>query len=301
MQWLNYHHLYYFWTVAREGTIARASTRLHLTQSTISSQLHALEKSLKAKLFERHGRRLVLTEAGQVAFRYAEEIFTAGRELVQALAGHSTDGAMRLIVGATPSVPKTLVRRLVEPALRLPRPVKLVYLEADTEVLLGRLAQHTLDVVLTDLPAASLLSVRGYHHLLGECGVSWMGTADLVRPRRRHFPRSLQDAPVLLPYEKAVLRRRLDQWFEQQGITPEVRGEFGDSSVMKTFGAAGYGLFPIPQVMEREVMRQFGVQVLGRTQEVRERFYAITLHRRLEHPAVAEITRVAREQTFLGL
>jgi LysR family transcriptional activator of nhaA len=301
MTWLNYHHLYYFWTVAREGTIARACARLHVAQPTISSQLRALEKSLKVQLFERRGRRLVLTEAGQTAFRYAEAIFSTGRELLQTLAGHPADGAMRLVVGAVPTLPKTLVHLLVAPALRLPQPVKVVYLEADTEALLSRLSQHALDVVLTDLPAAALLSVRAYHHLLGECGVSWMGRADLARARRRRFPLSLHGAPVLLPYERSVLRRHLDQWFEQRHITPDIRGEFADSAVMKTFGAAGHGLFPIPRVLEQEIARQFGVQVVGRTDEVRERFYAITLQRQLAHPAVAEITRAAREETFPGL
>jgi LysR family transcriptional activator of nhaA len=300
MSWLNYHHLYYFWTVAREGTIASACERLHVTQPTVSSQLRALEKSLKTKLFERRGRRLVLTETGQLVLRYAEEIFTLGQELGQALAGHAGEGAIRLVVGATPSLPKMLVRRLIEPALRLRRPVRLIYLEGDTELLLARLAQHTLDAVLTDLPAATLLSARAYHHPLGECGVSWMGVATLVRPRRGTFPDSLQGAPVLLPYDKAVLRRKLDQWLDARGLVPEVRGEFMDSAVMKTFGAAGHGLFPIPQVLEREVARQYGVELLGRMEEVRERYYVITLHRRVEHPALAEITRAAREEMFAG-
>ena len=301
MSWLNYHHLYYFWTVAREGTIARACQRLHVTQPTVSSQLRALEKSLKTKLFERRGRRLVLTEAGRLAFRYADEMFALGQELSQVLAGQAAQGSMRLIVGATPSLPKTLVRKLIEPAWRLDRPVRVLYLEADTEALLSRLAQHTLDLVLTDLPAAALLSARAYHHLLGECGISWMGAANLVRPRRRTFPRCLEGAPVLLPYDKAVLRRAVDHWLEDQGLRPQVRGEFMDSAVMKTFGAAGHGLFPVPRVLERDVARQYGVELLGHVDEVRERYYAITLHRRLEHPAVAEITRATREELFAGL
>jgi LysR family transcriptional activator of nhaA len=298
MHWLNYHHLLYFWTVAREGTIARACTLLHLTQPTISGQLRCLEKAVGAKLFDRVGRNLVLSETGRVVYRYADDIFSLGRELQDTLKGRPAGRPLRLLVGTAPALPKTVVYRLLEPALHLPEPVQIVYDEAQPDYLLAQLAINALDVVLSDVPASPLVKVRAFNHLLGECGISFMSTAKLAAACRRNFPRSLDGAPILLPGENSDLRRALDLWFERQGIQPQLRGQFSDSAVLKVFGSAGLGIFVVPTVVEDEVQRQYRVRLVGRVPEIRERFYAISGERRLKHPAVVAITDAARRNLF---
>jgi len=298
MTWLNYHHLLYFWTVAREGSIARACTLLHLTQPTISGQLRTLEKAVGAKLFDRVGRNLVLTETGRVVYRYADEIFSLGRELQDTLKGRPVGRPLRLLVGTVPTLPKTIVYRLLEPALHLPEPVQLIYDEGTPDYLLAQLAVNALDVVLSDVPTSPLVKVRAFNHLLGECSVSFMGTAKLAAAYQRGFPRSLDGAPFLLPGENSTLRRSLDQWFEAEGIQPLVRGEFADSAVLKVFGSTGMGIFAIPSVVEEEVQRQYHVCLVGRVESVRERFYVISAERRLKHPAVVAITNAARQKLF---
>ena len=298
MNWLNYHHLLYFWMVAREGSIVRACTILHLTQPTISGQLRALEKAVGVKLFDRVGRNLVLTETGRMVYRYADEIFSLGRELQDTLKGRPPGRQLRLLVGTAPTLPKSIVYRLLEPALHLPEPVQLVYDEGNPDYLLAQLAVNSLDVVLADMPASPLVKVRVFNHLLGECGVSLMGTAKLAAAYRRGFPCSLDGAPFLLPGENSVLRRSLDQWFEAEGIQPLVRGEFADSAVLKVFGSIGMGIFAIPSVVEEEVQRQYRVRLVGRVKSIRERFYVISVERRLKHPAVVAITHAAREKLF---
>lgn len=299
MKWLNYHHLLYFWTVAREGSIVRACTLLHLTQPTISGQLRSLEKALGAKLFDRVGRNLALTETGRVVYRYADEIFSLGRELQDTLKGRPAGRPLRLVVGTTPMLPKTVVYRLLEPALHLPEPVQIIFDEGKPDYLLAQLAVNALDVVLSDVPASPLVKVRAFNHLLGECGVSFMSTAKLAATYRRGFPCSFDGAPFLLPGENSTLRRSLDQWFEAEGIQPLVRGEFADSAVLKVFGSTGMGIFAIPSVVEVEVSRQFRVRLVGRAKSIRERFYAISVERRLKHPAVVAITDAARKKLFV--
>jgi len=298
MAWFNYHHLLYFWTVAREGSIARACGQLHLTQPTISAQLRSLEKALGAKLFDRVGRNLVLTETGRVVYRYADEIFTLGRELQDTLQGRPPGRPLRLVVGVADTLPTPIAYRLIEPALRLPEPVQVVCERSKLEELLTRLAVHTLDVVLADAPISPALKVRAFNHLLGECGISFFGTPGLVAAHRRGFPRSLDGAPVLLPAENTVLRRSLEQWFEAERIRPVVRGEFADPTLLKVFGQNGAGLFAVRSAVERETRRQFRVRLLGRVESIRERFYAISVERKLKHPAVVAITAAAREKLF---
>ncbi|MFN4257775.1 MAG: transcriptional activator NhaR [Gemmataceae bacterium] len=298
VNWLNYHHLLYFWTVAREGSIARACTLLHLTQPTISGQLSTLEKSVGAKLFHRAGRNLVLTETGKVVYQYADEIFALGRELQDTLKGRPAGRPLRLLVGTTAALPKTVVYRLLEPALQLPEPVRIVYDEGKPDYLLAQLAVNALDIVLSDVPASPLLKVRAFNHLLGECGVSFMSTAQLAARHRRGFPRSLHGAPLLLPGENTALRRALDQWLETEDIQPRIEGEFADSAVIKVFGASGMGIFAIPSVVEEEVQRQYHVCVIGRVPSIRERFYVISAERRLKHPAVVALTDAARHKLF---
>lgn len=299
MSWLNYHHLLYFWTVAREGGIARACTLLHLTQPTISGQLRLLEKAVGAKLFDRVGRNLALTDTGRIVYRYADEIFSLGRELQDTLQGRPAGRALRLLVGTSPTLPKSVVYRLLQPALDLPEPVRIVYDEGKPDYLLAQLAVNALDVVLSDVPASPLVKVRAFNHLLGESGVSFMGVARLARTYGDGFPGSLDGAPVLLPGEDSALRRMLEQWFEAEGVQPVIRGEFADSAVLKVFGSTGLGLFAVPTVVEEEIKRTHRVRLVGRAPALRERFYAISVERRLKHPAVVAITEAARKTLFV--
>jgi LysR family transcriptional activator of nhaA len=298
MDWLNYHHLYYFWTVAREGSIAKASAALRLAQPTISAQIRALEESLGQPLFSRVGRGLALTDVGHTVLRYADEIFTLGRELTNVVKGRPAGRAMRLVVGVADVLPKLIAYRLLEPALRLDTPVILECREDTPDRLLQELSVHGVDLVLSDEPLGSHVRVRAYSHLLGECGVTFFGAPGLAAQLRRRFPASLDGAPMLLPGAGASLRRPLQQWLEAQQIQPQVVGEFEDSALMKVFGQAGAGAFVAPTAIEREVRRQYGVQIIGRTDDLRERFYAISVERRIKHPAVAAICEIARQGLF---
>jgi LysR family transcriptional activator of nhaA len=298
MAWLNYHHLLYFWTVAEEGTIARAGARLGLTQPTISGQLRSLERSLGKKLFERSGRNLVLSEAGQVVYGYARQIFTLGRELQETLDGRTPGSPLRLVVGVADTMPELVVYRLIDPALRLPEPVQIICESGKPDELLAQLALHQLDVVLVDAPVTPFVKVRAFNHLLGECGVSFVATARLAAAYRDNFPHSLEGAPFLLPPHNAVLRRSLDQWFATEGIHPIVRGEFTDPALLKVFGEKGVGIFAVRTAVERETLQQYKVKLLGRVESIRERFYAISLERQLKHPAVLAITEAARGKLF---
>jgi len=298
MEWLNYHHLLYFWTVARTGGVSAASAELRLAQPTISGQLRALEEALGEKLFHRVGRRLELTEMGRMVYRYADEIFTLGRELMDAVRGRPTGRPVRLMVGAADVLSKLITYRLIEPALKLSEPVHVVCREDKPERLLADLALHELDLVLSDAPIHPSVKVRAFSHLLGECGVTIFGTKELAARHRRGFPRSLDGAPCLLPTENTSVRRNLDQWFGQHGIRPKVVSEFEDSALLSSFGERGTGLFPGPTAIENEIRRQYGVAVVGRLDQVRERFYAISVERRLKHPAVLAISAAARERLF---
>ncbi len=298
MEWLNYHHLLYFWVVAREGSIARACERLGLAQPTISGQLRDLEQSLGEALFHRAGRGLVLTETGKMVFGYADDIFKLGQELQNAVKDRRPGRPRRLVVGVTDVLPKLVVHRLLEPVQQLDEPVHLVVREGKPERLLGDLAIHNLDVVLSDAPPASFLKVKVFSHPLGECGVSFFARDDLARRHAAAFPACLHNAPILLPTEESAVRRSLEQWFRSERITPVVRGEFDDSALLKTFGRAGKGMFAMPSVIEEEVCRQYEVRVIGRAERVRVRCYAITAGRRLEHPAVAAVCASARNDLF---
>jgi LysR family transcriptional activator of nhaA len=298
MEWLNYHHLLYFWTVAREGSVAAATRTLGLAQPTISGQIRQLERQLDQTLFRRQGRSLVLTDVGRVVYRYADEIFGLGRELMDVLRSRPTGRPLRLTVGVSDAVPKLIAARLLAPAFRLGQALHLVCREDRAERLLAELALHVLDLVIADAPIPPQVGVRGFSHLLGECGVTIFAAPALAQRHRRGFPRSLDGAPMLLPTDDNVLRRSLDQWLAAEGIRPVPVGEFQDPALLKAFGQAGHGLFAGPAVIEREIVRQFGVRVVGRLDEVRERFYAISAERRLEHPAVVALTRAARDKLF---
>lgn len=298
MEWLNYHHLLYFWVVAREGGLVPAGRVLRLSHPTLSAQIHSLEDQLGEKLFTKVGRKLALTEMGRVVFRYADEIFTLGHEMVDTVRGRVSGQPARLDVGVVDVVPKLVVRRLLQPALGLPEPARLVCHEDTFDGLLAELALHSLDVVISDTPVPGGSSIRAFNHLLGETPVSLFGTKQLVKRYRAGFPASLDGAPMLLPLESLTLRRSLNQWFDRLAIKPRVVAEFEDSALLEVFGADGLGIFAAPRVVEEEVMAQRGVELLGRVDEVRERFYAISVERRLKHPAVVAISDAARRALF---
>lgn len=298
MEWINYHHLLYFWVVAREGGLVPAGRVLRLSHPTLSAQIHALEGQLGEKLFAKAGRKLALTDVGRVVFRYADEIFTLGREMVDTVKDRSTGQPLRLDVGVVDVVPKLVVRRLLQPALALPEPVRLVCYEDSYEKLLAKLALHSLDIVIADAPVPAGSTVRAFNHPLGETQVSVFGTKSLASRFRRGFPRSLNGAPLLLPLENSALGRALHHWFDRQGVKPRIVAEFEDTALLMVFGADGVGIFTAPTVVEKEVCRQYGVSVLGRVPEVKERFYAVSVERRLRHPAVLAISDAARHELF---
>jgi LysR family transcriptional activator of nhaA len=294
MRGLNYNHLHYFWVVAREGSVTMAAKRLHLTPQTISGQLNLLEQELGEQLFRRAGRRLELTPAGELAFRYADDMFSLGAELRQALGNGGAAGMRRMVVGAANVVPKLLIQRLLAPALRLAEPIRLVVRENNLENLIGDLITHRVDVVLADRPVGSATAAKAFNHLLGESGISFFATPELAASLQGPFPRCLNKAPFLLPALDTYPQRLLEGWFEDNNIVPLVVGEFDDSGLLKAFGEQGVGIFPAPSVIEDEVCRQYAVQVVGRTANaVRERYYAILADRKQTHPGVRAVIESA--------
>jgi LysR family transcriptional regulator, transcriptional activator of nhaA len=298
MEWLNYHHLLYFWLVAKEGGLVPAGRILRLSQPTLSEQIRKLEQSLGEQLFERRGRRLVLTEVGRVAYRYADEIFGIGGELLEAVRGRGTGRTSRLTVGVVDAVPKLLVRHVLEPAMRLPTPVTLICREDRIERLMVELANHAVDVVIADAPVPPGSPARAYNHMLGESGVTLLGPRALAVPLRRSFPRSLEEAPLLLPLADNGLRRALDGWFAGLHIRPRVVAEAEDSALLAAFAADGMGLVFAPTVVADVVSRRYGLVRVADVDGIRERYYAISGERRLVHPAVLAIREAARTELF---
>jgi LysR family transcriptional activator of nhaA len=298
MEWLNYHHLFYFWTIAREGSVTRAAEKLRLAQPTLSAQIRSLEKALGVRLFQKEGRGLALTDAGRTAFRYADGIFGLGKEMQESLAGWTAGRTPVLAVGISDALAKLMVRTLLEPALLLPEPIRLLCREDRTDRLLAQLSLHELDLVLSDLPLPSNSSVRAFSHLLGECGVDVFGSPALLKHHPGAFPGCLEGAPFLLPPEGTALRRGLDQWFELEGLHPRIIGEFDDSALLKSFGQRGLGFFAAPSALTSEIERQYQVRRLGPVDRARERIYALTLDRRIRHPAVVAISEAARSRVF---
>jgi LysR family transcriptional activator of nhaA len=294
MEWLNYHHLLYFWTVAREGSIARASRVLRLASPTISAQLKTLEENLGEKLFERQGRGLMLTDAGRLVLGYADEIFSLGREMMHVVNRRPTERARRFHVGVVDSVPKLIARELLKPALHMDPPAHLVVREGKLEPLVSELATHHLDMVLADHRYSAPASIKIFHHRLGEWGVTFFAAAPLARKLREGFPGSLDGAPALLHAENTAMRRSLDAWFESIGVRPRVLAEFEDSALIKVFGSDAQGFFALPSVAVAEVARGHRVQAFGSTDVCRERYYLVSAERRLKHPAVVKIHELAR-------
>ncbi|MEJ2693270.1 MAG: transcriptional activator NhaR [Candidatus Thiodiazotropha sp.] len=295
---INYKHLHYFWVVAREGGITRASERLHLTPQTISGQLSLLEDQLGIPLFIRVGRTLELTETGRLVLSYADEIFSLGGELEEAIHRLPADRPQLFRVGVVDILPKFIAHHILMPALRMPEPIRLLCREASLDTLLAELAVHRLDLVLADRPIPANISTRGFSHKLGECAVSFFATGKLKQALEGDFPRCLDGAPLLLPSSGNQLRSGIDQWLDKHRIHPHLIAEFDDSALMKSFGHEGAGIFIAPAAIEAEVERQYQVTAIGRVEEVKEYFYAISVERRVTHPVVSALLGAARESLF---
>lgn len=288
----------YFWMVAREGGLVAAANLLRLSHPTLSAQIHALEAYLGEKLFVKVGRKLVLTDTGRMAFRYADEIFSLGREMLDTIDGRVVGPRLKLHVGVVDVVPKLIVRQLLSPVLLLAEPPKIVCLEDSYEKLLAELSLYAVDVVIADAPVPPGSPVRAFSHLLGETAMSFFCTPTLARSFKKNFPKSLNGAPMLLPLESSTLGRTLAHWFQVHGVKPNIVAEFQDSALLKVFGAEGRGIFVAPTAVAKEVCRQYGVVVLGSSAELKERYYAISVERRLKNSGVLAICESARRVMF---
>ena len=297
---MNFKHLHYFWRVAKAGGVARAGEQLHLTPQTISGQIGLLEDDLGTPLFAKKGRNLELTDAGRLALGYAQDIFALGSELEESLRNYPAGGRpVEFRVGVAEAVSKTIAYRLIEPATRLPTTMRLVCRESKLDSLLAELAAHRLDLVISDAPIPPSVSVRAYNHRLGESGVSFFASAELFKRCKGKFPACLDGAPMLVPGDGAAVRPRLDRWRDANKLRPRVVGEFDDSALMKAFGQRGAGVFIGPTVLESEIETQYGVKTLGRTLDVVEEFFAISVERRVTHPSVVAITAAAKDRLFV--
>ncbi|HJT79952.1 MAG TPA: LysR family transcriptional regulator [Chthoniobacterales bacterium] len=298
MEFLNYHHLRYFWMVAKEGGLTKAAGKLHVSQPTISAQISALEGVLGEKLFRRAGRNLRLTDVGQHVLSYAEEIFSIGHDLLSSVKQRPTSRPIRLLLGVADALPKMVAYRIIEPIFRLSQPVQVSCWETTVSDMLIELAAYRLDIVLADEPASSGVTARIFNHLLGESAVTFVAEPKLARKLRRGFPKSLDGAPALLPMANTGLRRSLEKWFHTTGIRPRLVGEFEDPAFLHVLGFHGLGFIPVASLVAKEATARFGFGVVGQTTACRQRFYAITPERKVTHPAVTAITSDARKRLF---
>lgn len=292
---MNYRHLRYFWMVARTGGVAAAARSLHLTPQTLSGQIHQLEEALGRQLLRPAGRRVELTEDGRTAFRLADAIFSLGGELEDRFkGGRGLEAVVDFRVGVTEAVPKTVAYRLLAPAGRLDTPVRITNRSGPFDELLADLAAHRVDLVLADAPMPASTSVRAFNHRLGRCGVSFFAAPALLGRRRRRFPAMLNDLPLLVPGPHTSVSTHLKRWLEVRELCPTIAGVFDDSALMKAFGEGGQGVFIAPTAIERDVVKRYGVRCIGRTDEITEEFFAISVERRIKHPCVAVVTETAR-------
>ena len=296
---MNFKHLHYFWVTARAGGVMRAGEQLHTTPQTLSGQIKLLEERLGRRLFRKSGRKLELTDDGRVALGYADEIFNLGGELESAMR-HKREGprVLDFRVGVADSVAKSLAYRLLEPALLMQQPLHMVCNEGKFDDLLGRLALHKLDLVIADEPLSRRVSVKAFNHALGTSPVSFFCAPTLLPSLRGHFPQSLNGAPMLLQGASTSLRQQFDAWLTRQQLHPRVVAEFDDGALLNAFGREGRGVFMAPSVLEAEIAAQYGVQVIGRSAELVEEFFAISVERRITHACVAAITDAARGRLF---
>lgn len=296
MDWINYHHLLYFWVTAREGSITRASEKLKLAQPTVSGQIQSLEKAIGEKLFLRQGRKLSLTETGRMVFGYADQIFTIGQELTDVLQNRPAHGPNRVKVGIADALPKTVACALLQAALDGAEPAHMVCHEGKPDMLLTELATFGLDLVLSDAPIPPTVKVKAFNHLLGDSPVVIFGSPKLAAELRKDFPRSLEGAPMLLPTSNTMIRQQLEAWFDRNEVRPRVVAEFEDGAMLKTFGQQGYGLFPAPAFVQSMVCNQYDVEAIGQLDDVRESLYAITIERKVKNQTVLQIIDSARSR-----
>jgi LysR family transcriptional activator of nhaA len=292
---INFKHLHYFWVVAKQGGVMRASENLHITPQTISGQVKLLEEQLGNALFEKVGRNLELTETGRKVLGYADEIFSLGYELEENIKNTPKNRAQLLRVGVADVVPKSIAYRLLEPALNLDEPIRIVCKENSIESLLGDLALHKLDIVIADGPIPHRLGIKGYNHALGECGITFLAAPALATALNSDFPNNLTGMPFLMPSDLSLVQSQLLQWLDRHHVLPNIVGEFDDSALMKAFGQAGTGVFVVPSAIAEEVAKQYNVNIIGQTEEIKEQFFAITTERRLSNPALIAINETARD------
>ena len=288
----NYKHLYYFWVVAKEGGISRAAEKLDMAVQTVSAQVRELERSLGYALLKPAGRGLVLTDAGQAAMQQADQIFQLGESLPARVRDAASTPTIRLAVGICDGLPKLVVRRLLQPVIPEPN-LRLLCHEGEFDDLLGDLALHRLDVVLSDRPAPLNPNIKLYNHALGSSTIAWYGTPALVDAASKNFPESLADVPLLLPTGHTAVRARLDHWFEQRAIRPRIVGEFEDSALLKTFGASGMGVFPAAEWAQDDLLAHYAVKRLGSCEGVTEHFFAIGTEKKVQHPLVQRLLQPA--------
>ena len=298
MEWLNFHHLRYFWTVARKGGVRKAADELHVSQPSISAQLRLLEESLGEKLFKRSGRNLVLTEMGHLVLTYADEIFSAGRELMSAVKQRPGGRALRLSVGMTDALSKFIGFQILKPAFYFSQPVHVVCRQAELGPLVNQLQAHRLDLVLADEPASSSLKAKTFNHRLGRSGITFCAVSQIAKKLRRNFPKSLHQAPALLPSDNMGMREPLEKWFYAKGIRPRIVAEFEDAGLMKVAASAGLGFTMVHSVVDKVALEHFGLRAIAKVKECASDFYAITIERRLKHPVVAAITEHAYSELF---
>jgi LysR family transcriptional activator of nhaA len=288
---LNYKHLHYFWVIVKSGGVAKAGEKLHLTPQALSTQIRQLEAAIGEPLWQRAGRRLELTETGRLVMEYADRLFSLGEELKDALRGRAAQPAQApLRIGVADVVPKLLAANVVKPALSGGQARRLVCREGRFADLLAQLSVHRLDVVISDRPMSNTMNVRGFNHLLVDCGVSFLATPALARQLRPGFPASLDGAPMLMHGDDSALAPRLQQWFDRLGIRPDVVAEFDDTALMKAFGEAGLGFFTVANRVAEMISRQLRAPIIGRTDDVTVQVYAVTCERRLRHPGVQAIS-----------
>lgn len=298
MEFLNYHHLRYFWVAAKEGGLTRAAEKLHVSQPSICTQIQALEQTLGDKLLRRTPRGLVLTEAGQKVFSFAEEIFSLGEDLWNTMKQAPAARPLRVHIGITDSLPKLLTYQMLKPIFHLPQAVEASCHEGKVPDLLAQLATFRLDVVLSDEPSPASGNLKTFNHLLGECGVSFCAAPELAARLKRRFPASLHEAPALLPSPASALRRVLEKWFADQKVSPRLVAEFDDAALMKVAASDGLGFFALPTPVADEAITRYGVKLIGHAPKCRQQFYAISAERRLTHPAVTAITSDAKVSLF---
>ena len=293
---LNYNHLFYFYVVATEGSIIKASARLNLTPQTISGQITSFEDQIGVNLFDRKNKTLHLSEMGQLIYSYAEEIFQLGDEIKYILKRKQPAQWHTFTVGITDVIPKVLAHQLLAPVLKMKERVRLICQEGDQNSLLADLSVNKIDCILTDQPLQLGNHVKAYNHLLVESGFTFFAEETLFSNNNKEFPQSLSDFPWLMQSKKSAVRTRLSSWLEKQNISPNIVAEFDDSALMKSFGQAGFGIFSSPTLIEKYVADKYDVKIIGRTDEIQEHYYIISPERRLKHPAIIEIVNAAKKQ-----